>query len=310
MIFIVAFDPASIRICASQGAIGGDHLVGVLQALLQNCLIAEIRGTWRISQELVSAVKEIPEQGTRKTATALLEKLLDPNRYRFVEVITGFEDDDETELGVILASQIGNADLDVVVCESESVAGPIEVVSIHGFNRSNFARDRSRRASAIIYAPGSKNANEILDEALGRLIKHSNTVTIFDRVMGETFNDNYFHGLGHWCDYFIQSGLKKMVRFHTTRGQEKRIMDMLADKLDGSDIDYDVVVHEKSDQPHDRFLRAGAFTLDIGRGIDLFDENGVCRDVKIGLSDHGAFTRNWGHLEKPLILACNTTGCG
>lgn len=298
MIFVVAFDPASIRICASQGAIGGDHLVGVLQALLQNCLMAEISGTWRLSNELVSAVNEIPEQATRKTAKALLEKLLNPNHYRFVEVITGYEEDYETELGIILASQVGNAKLDVVVCERETVSGPIEAVRIHGFNQSNFARDRSRKACAVIYAPGSKNATDLLDEVLRRLIQHSDTVTIFDRVMGEVFNDNYFYGLGYWCEYFLRSGLKRMARFHTTHGHEKRIKDILGAKLDGSVVDYDVVVHEKCDQPHDRFLRAGGFTLDIGRGIDLFDEKGKCRDVRIGLSDHGAFTRNWGHLQK------------
>jgi hypothetical protein len=296
MIFVVALDPESIKACSRQGEIGFDHLVGVFQALLQNCLMAEIDGTWRLGPELVDAAKNIPDQDARKKIMTILERLMDPNHYRFVPVISGFEGDHETETGAILASQTTNTDLDLVVCEDETILGPVEAVRIHRFNQSNFARDRSRRACAIVCAPGTRVADELLAEAFGRLLRHAEIVTIFDRVMGKQFKDNYFDGLGHWCAFFRQMKRNYLVRFHTTGGQERSIKNKLAQELDGSGVDYDVVVHEENSQPHDRFLRAAGFTLDIGRGVDLFDYKGECRDVKIGLSDHGSFTREWGHL--------------
>ena len=296
MIFVIAIDPESIAICGQQGPLGCDHLIGVLQALLQNCLIAETCGTWRLSKEIKEAVKSIPDQGARKKAVTMLEKLTDPNRYRFVDVIHGFEDNYETGAGAILATQTDNPELDVIVCEQNPTPGPVETVSIVRFNQSNFARTRSQKACALVYAPGSRTACALLDEAFGRLVRHADKVTIFDRVMGKEFGGNYFDALGHWCDFFRRTGRNVSVRFHTTRGQERSINNKLAEELDESGVVFDVVVHEEGDQPHERFLRAGGFTLDIGRGIDLFDRNGDCRDVKIGLSDHGAFTREWGWL--------------
>ena len=296
MIFVVAIDPESIALCGQQGALGCDHLIGVLQALTQNCLIAEASGTWRLSKEFKEAVKSIPDQGARKIAVAMLEKLMDPNHFRFVEVIHGFEEDYETAAGVIVAAQTDNPDLDAIICEQDPAPGLVEAVSIVGFNQSNFARTRSRKACALLYAPGNRRANAVLDEAFGRLIRHSDKVSIFDRVMGKEFGPNYFEALCYWCEFFRQGERNLLVHFHTTRGQEKRIKEKLAEEFDGTKIAFDVVAHEEQDQPHERFLRAGGFTLDIGRGVDLFDRSGDCRDVKIGISDYGAFTREWGHL--------------
>lgn len=296
MIFVVALDPASISACGSQGAIGGDHLVGVLQSFLQNCLLAEIAGTWRLSQELKVAVKGIPDQDARKKVITILEKLADPTRSRFVEVIHGFEDDYETEIGAMLASQTENRDLDVVVCEREPASSSVEVTSIQRFNQSNFARVRSQKACSIVYAPGSRTADEVLNEAFGRLFRHAESVAIFDRVMGKDFGGNYFEAIGHWCRFFRGVDRRFTVRLHTTRGRESNIREKLEKELAGSSVGFVVVVHDEEEQPHDRFLRACGFTLELGRGIDLFTRDGTCRDVKIGLSDHSAFTREWSHL--------------
>ena len=296
MIFVVAIDPESIRSCAASGEFGADHLIGILLALQQNCLLAEICGTWRISEELKQAVKSIPDQNTRKKASAILEDILSPSRYRLVEVIRGFEDDYDTLIGKILSSQTSNENLDVIICETDGDHGNIEFSKIGRFNQSNFARIRSQRACALIHAPGTEMAENVLKTAFGRLIAHSDSISIYDRVMGKDFGDNYFHALGHWCRFFRQSERKLAVRFHTTQGQERRIRTKLSNELEDSGVSFDVIGHDEGEQPHERFLRACGFTLDIGRGIDLFDKSGQCRDVKIGLSDHGAFTRDWRHL--------------
>lgn len=296
MIFVVALDPASIIASGSKGVLGGDHLAGIFQSLLQNCLLAEFAGTWRLSEELKCAVKTISDQDARKKLVTMLEKLADPTRNRFVDVIHGHEDDYDTAVGTLLAGQTGNRDLDIIVCETAVLSGAVEVTSIERFNQSNFARTRSQKACSMIYSPGSKEAAEVLDEAFGRLIRHAATIAIFDRVMGKNFGDNYFEALGHWCRFFRESDRQVSIHFHTTRGQESCIKEKLFKEFDQSSVSFDVVVHDEDEQPHDRFLRARGFTLDLGRGVDLFDREGNCRDIKIGLSDHGAFTREWGHL--------------
>lgn len=300
MVYVVALDPASIQALSSVGALGEDQLIGIFEALLQNCMIAETVGTWRVGAELREAVKRIRNTDTRKRAVAILETLASPGRNRFVDVIAGHEDDCDTPLSDILITQARNAELDVIVCEASPVAGSVEFVSALRFNGSNFAKIRSRSACALIYAPGAKRAEDLLHESFARLVRHADIVEIYDRQMGKAFGDNYFHAVAHWCQFFIASGKSFELRIHTTDSQVRVVRETFADELRDSQITLRVIGHSEDIQPHDRFLRACGFTLDIGRGVDLFDKAGKCRDVKIGLSNHGEFTKQWRHLSSDL----------
>ncbi|OYV05968.1 MAG: hypothetical protein CFE26_08805 [Verrucomicrobiales bacterium VVV1] len=285
-----------ILACANNGQLGGDHLAGVLLALLQNCMLAEAAGTWRIGRELKNAVESIEDPGSRKAATAVLETMLDPNRLKFVDVITGFEDDEESPIGEMLISQSANADLDSIICEKLVPVGSVESTSILAFNQSNFARERSRKACSLIYAPGSKNAREVLTEAFGRVARHCEFIEVYDRQMGISMGGNYHDAIEHWCDFFVSLARGFELRIHTTASQAAATKRKFAEHLAGSAVSLKVFPHLEDEQPHDRFLRACGFTFDIGRGVDLFDRAGDCRDVKIGLSDHGAFTKEWRKL--------------
>lgn len=296
MVFVVAIDPASIAVCGAHGEIGEDLLVGVFEALLQNCLLAEIAGSWRLGAELKKAVKRLPEGDARKRVGAILETLGSPGRCRLVEVIDGFEDDYKTPVNEILVAQGENVELDAIVCERKIAGRAVEAMSILAFNRSNFARDRSRKACALVCAAGTRQAGEVLREAFGRLARHAGTVEIFDRQMGREFGGNYFDALGHWCQFFRELERDLSLRIHTTEGQVGSIQRKFGKELDGSRVRFRVCPHQWDAQPHDRFLRACGFTVDIGRGVDLFDRDGACRDVKIGLADDGAFSKEWAHL--------------
>jgi hypothetical protein len=293
MIFVVALDPASIRACATQGALGCDHLIGVLLALSQNCLMAETEGTWRISSELKEAIAEIPDQGARKIAAAVLEKLLAPDRNKFVEVI---EDDGESVIGDLLAIQSENIELDAIICEQCVPFGQVESTSILAFNQSNFSRERNRKACSLIYAPGEIEARDVLMAAFGRIASHCDSLEIYDRQMGVSMGGNYHDAIEHWCRFFVSFDRSFELRVHTTSAQAASVKRKFAQHLEDSKVMLKVFAHDENDQPHDRFLRACSFTFDIGRGIDLFDRYGYCRDVKVGLSDHGAFSKQWRNL--------------
>ncbi len=296
MIYVVALDPISIQALISVGALGEDQLIGIFEALLQNCMIAETVSTWRVGPELREAVKGIGNTNTRKRAIAILETLASPGRNRFVEVIVGHEDDYDTPLSDILVTQTHNAELDVIVCEAPVVVGSVEFISALEFNGSNFAKIRSRSACALIYAPGAKRAEDLLQESFARIVRHADVVEIYDRQMGKDFGANYFEAVAHWCRFFVTSGKRFELRVHTTDSQAGAVRRKFDEELRDSQVTLRVIGHGEELQPHDRFLRACGFTLDIGRGVDLFDRAGNCRDVKIGLSNHGEFAKQWRHL--------------
>lgn len=296
MIFVVAIDPQSILTLIEEGEVGEDLLLGIFEALLQNCLLAETSGTWRVGAEIKSSIRKITDADVRKRITAVVETFGSPSQNRFVEVIDGYEEDWDTSLSEIIASQGNNSELDAAICEQPRQDGVVEFISAVKFNSSNFARDRSRSVCALIYAPGAEQANDLLQKAFGRLVRHAEAVEIFDRQMGRDFGENYYEAIPHWCKFFISYDRKLEVIVHTTNAQVHKVQARFEAELAGSKVTIEVVGHPETDQPHDRFLRTCQFTIDIGRGIDLFDKSGGCRDVKIGISNHGEFTRQWRHL--------------
>jgi hypothetical protein len=295
MVFIVAIDPRSIQTLIDKGELGEDLLLGIFEALLQNCLLAET-STWRVGIELMETVRKIKDPDIRKKVVSVLEIFGHREKNRFVPVIDGYIGDYDTCLSEIIGNQSNNRELDVVVSETGPQDGVLEYVSPLRFNNSNFARTRSRSACALIYAPKAKRAHELLQEAFGRLARHAETIEIYDRQMGKTFGGGYHEAIPHWCSFLKECDRDLQVLIHTTHDWAKAIEKVFQENLSDSKVRIRVLGHLEDQQPHDRFLRACQFTLDIGRGVDLFDKDGWCRDVKIGLSNHGEFTKQWRQL--------------
>jgi hypothetical protein len=276
------------------GDLGEDQVVGVFEALLQNCLLAETAGSWRLSVALSEAVGAISSVSIRKRLTAILESLLSPTNCRFVEAIMGYEDDYESTISEILISQGGNAELDAIIGREVIEGATVASVRITEFNRSNFARERSRLASSsLVYAPEEKQAAELLNEVFYRSVKYSEKVEIYDRQMGVSMGGNYHDAIEHWCEFFASFDRDFSLHVHTTKNQAASTKRKFSEHLRDTKVRLSVHAHDEDAQPHDRFLRSCGFTFDIGRGVDLFDRQGRCRDIKIGLSDHGGFTRQW-----------------
>ena len=296
MIFVVAIDPESVRALIDQGELGEDQLLGLFEALLQNCLLAETVETWRIGIELKESIKSIKDPGIKMRVNALLETLGSPSKNRFVEAIYGYENNWETSISEIIATQGENSELDAVICEKPNELSKVEFVSALRFNASNFARTRSRSACAVVYSPGTRIADDLLKEVFGRLVRHADSIEIFDKQAGKDFGPNYFEAIPHWCRFLRSVNRPIKLRIHTTKSQAKGIQSKFEDELSDSMVRVSVTGHSEDEQPHERFFRACGFTLEIGRGLDLFDRNGTCRDIKIGLSDHGSFEKNWKRL--------------
>ena len=123
MIFVVAIDPQSILTLIDKGEVGEDLLLGIFEALLQNCLLAETSGTWRLGVEIKSAISKITDTDIRKRISAVLETFGSPSQNRFVEVIDGHEKDWDTSLSDIIASQGNNRELDAAICEQPKQDG-------------------------------------------------------------------------------------------------------------------------------------------------------------------------------------------
>jgi hypothetical protein len=126
-----------------------------------------------------------------------------------------------------------------------------------------------------------------------RVIRHATKVEIYDRQMGISMGGNYHEAIEHWCSFFTSFNREIILHVHTTCNQAASTKRKFAEHLKDSKIRLHVYAHSEDKQPHDRFLRACGFTFDIGRGVDLFDRSGNCRDVKIGLSDHVGFSKEW-----------------
>jgi hypothetical protein len=297
MIFVVAIDPESVQTLIDRGELGEDQLLGIFEALLQNCLLAET-STWRVGSELRETARKVKDPDIKKKIWSILEIFGNPEKNRFVDVIDGYEADWDTGISDIIASQGNNRELDVAICEKVKNDGFLEFVSGLKFNSSNFARDRSRSACALIYAPGCKRADELLQEAFGRLVRHATTIEIYDRQMGKTFGGSYHEAIPYWCDFLEEYDRELNLIIHTTRDWADAIEREFNGNLKHSKVHIGVRSHLEDQQPHDRFLRACHFTLDIGRGVDLFDRDGWCRDVKIGISNHSKFTEQWRSLSK------------
>ena len=291
MVFVIALDPASVSAAAAGGEMGCDHLIGVFEALLQNCLIAEFSGTWRMGEELKEAVQAIPNYDIRMRCGKFLKVMA--TRNRFVEAILGHEEDFETQVGLLLSRHTADPALDAILCETPTSKGTVELFSILAFNRSNFARERSRKASAIVYAPGEICAQELCSVAFGRLLSHADNVDLVDSVVGRDFGGNFHEAAGHWCRFFRSLDRDLSVTLHTEENRAAGVERHFQSLLEDSRVRFRVRGYNAKDLPHDRFLRTRMFTLDIGRGLDLFDREGRVRDVRIGLSDHGQFAKLW-----------------
>lgn len=284
MIFCVFLDPESIRQSAAKGDLGADHLIGVLRALLENCLLAETTD-WQVSAELKDAVKAIQEPNLRKRAVSLLENMA--TRNRFASFLAPLEDDPEAIPTAVALANRDHPALDAILTESPEPHPPgrTEVIPIGRFNGSDFAANRSRSSRGQTLPKGQMQAAEFFEAFFSKLTLVSLPKwEVCDYALGGSgFGENYFHNLRWWIEFLAKS--KEPIEFvvHTEGNQQQRIQNRLDELCDDTPVSAEVKIHDSL--PHERYLITSAFVLNIGRGIDLIDPHTERnRDIHISIS--------------------------
>ncbi len=282
MIFCAFLDPESVRKLSGMGVLGMDALVGILRALLENCLLAETTD-WQTSPELKSAVQAIPEQNARVRAAALLESF--GKRGRFAPILHPLETAEAATPAQVALANRNHPDLDVIVTEVPAPypAGSVEVTSIESFHGTNFAANRQRMSRGVILSEGAMDAAAFFKQYLSRLHLVTTKFEVWDRIIGQQFGQNYYHCLKWWVGFLSQAEEKIEFVIHTTGNQTRSVQQRLDDLCNGTCIVSSVQPH--SDLPHERYLVTRAFTFDFGRGIDLFAEDtGKIHDIRVSIS--------------------------
>lgn len=284
MIYCAFLDPESITAADDGGGIGSDHLIGVMRNLLESCFLAET-SSWRLGHELLAAIGNLPDQNTRLKMNALLETF--KKRHRFVDAIDDSTSEENLSLGAIAIQQHAGSSLDIIITEYiPSEASAIEVTSITRYNRSNFEQVRQRLfANGCEIQTGTIRHDELYKKCFGRMLEGGEDFTIEDYYIGKEFSDNYYENLPYWCEYFESSNRAICVTIITQQSTAATLRSLerrLSELTDGTKVTFQVST--VSNPRHERFFRSTAFSLNIGRGIDLCDERGMNRDISIRFS--------------------------
>jgi len=283
MIFCVFLDPESVRQAAAQGELGADHLIGVLRALLENCLLAETTD-WQVGTELKDAVKAIEEPNLRMRAVALLEKFA--TRNRFADFLEPLESNADALPAAVALANRDHPSLDAILTESlePHLTGRAEVIPIGRFNGSDFAANRSQNSRGRTLPQGQMQAAEFFEAFFSKLTLVSLPKwEVCDYYLGQNFNDNYFHNLQWWIEFLAKSEEPIEFVVHTQGHLDQNIQNRLDELCDGTSVRARVKTHDSL--PHERYLITSAFVLNIGRGIDLIDPHTQKnRDIHISIA--------------------------
>ncbi len=288
MIFCVFLDPESIRKLSSMGGLGADALIGILRVLLGNCLLAETTD-WRAGPELKEAVRTIANQDTRKLVSALLEKFWELKR--FAEILDVGDEDDAKPTSSIALRNRDHSCLDAIITDSlcSFPAGKAEVTSAESFHGSDFAGRCQQATCGLALAEGAIQPADFFKKHLSRLLMVEGKFEIYDRVVGRDFGDNFFLNLPWWVDFLKQAKHEVELVIHTEGRQIQPIQKRLTELCKGTHVSTAVVRHHDDSLPHERYLKTPAFTLNLGRGIDLFDpQTGRNRDLNMTFSPRAA----------------------
>lgn len=283
MIFCVFIDPDCLAEAEAEGPIAGGSLIALFQAALQNCFVAETKGSWRVGGDLRAAVEAISDQDLRKKLTELLVALA--TRNRFEEVIECDEGDLDTPVGDLAVADVENGDLDHLILCSSRILDHHKVSSLATYPVSGFSSARSEAMEGRTIAPDSLTFEQIFAQRFARLIRLSHKIAIVDYKLGHDFSGNYFENLALWATSLKETGRPLeflLVTECKSPGIERSIRDRLSEVFDDCSVNW--ILKSEGDLPHERFLITPGFAVDIGRGVDLINPRTMKnRDLKIGI---------------------------
>ncbi|RYG97993.1 MAG: hypothetical protein EON58_08405 [Alphaproteobacteria bacterium] len=279
MIYCAFLDPESIAATDDGGGVGSDHVIGVMRNLLESCFLAETT-SWTLRQEFLTAIRALADPDTRMKLNALVETF--EKRDRFVEAINDIGSDGNVPLATVVVIQQTNPLLDIIITEQAPTNnGGVEFTAMNRFNRSNFSQKRQRIfADGIVLTPGKMSHEKLFEECFGRMLMHCDRFTIEDHLIGQDFKPNFDFNLNFWDAFFNTANRAISVTVLsslTCLASKSRLENRLKTLSHNGKVTYTL---QGNTQPrHERFFRSSAFSLNIGRGIDLCDKNGMNRDI-------------------------------
>jgi hypothetical protein len=284
MVYSVFLDPE----CVEEACEGGrTTLVSMLRGFLQNCLIAETKGSWRVGPELRDAVSKVPDQEIRLQLGVLLEILAKRNRFK--EAICCDPEDYESPIAELAAQDLDNPDIDHFVFRSGHNTQNPKTSNANSYDLSGFCARRSESVQATTVAGESIRFEKIFDRFFRRLVRLSDEVTIIDYMCGRKFGENYYKNIPLWAEELEKldrSFIFRLVTEIIAPRDEQSLRHRLDEVFDGTLVCWKLHCFDRGTLPHERFFITDSFTIDIGRGIDLVNPNTqLNRDLKIGLSD-------------------------
>jgi hypothetical protein len=279
MFHYVFFDPATIDDAAHAGEMG---LVELLQGFRRDVLLAET-DSWRVETEIGEQVRAIPDihQHERKLIGDLFIWM---KRNSPLLIVEG-DDDPNISLAEFALARAQEWELDLVLSpgQTENVGGRVIKAGLARAHDTELGTRRSQLLGGLSFEEGTKNFGQVATECFGKLVRHAETIRVFDYALGKYYNNDQ------------PVNLKKLVRFlrdHATKLSRLELVTLSAGRISldrdiadlRNEVDFAITVdyrQKESDLPHPRYFGADNRYLDIDRGIDLCDANDRCRRTQI-----------------------------
>lgn len=291
-----------------------DRMIGIFQDLSENCLfLVDTHGN--IEQTWESVISNWPSE-ERKIIQVLLKKMEADSRFvkiddeRYDSIPKNKSKVCRYCLGLAhsLQAHILSTDKDLDDISEYLIRPGIDIFEYW----QSFFNEMRREALSICLQDGEWNRSKFENKFLIPIFKYASYVDIFDRMSGQSLRqgsgistiisddirDNYRKNL-EWIvkTFWEKSELKEVERSielycainpcglseeHIQQACE--VMCAFEKKMKGQGLPIKVHLKKETDDkkmPHDRYIKTDQIAFQIGRGIDLLNNEGKIRDVTI-----------------------------
>lgn len=287
MFFYVFIDPEIVRDANESGQDRLNLLARFLKDHLQDCLFAET-DLWRVGSEIKEHIRRINFPHERKIITELMAEIgkknsalvlegdsYDEALFDFAIRIAG-----EYQLDLILSPRA----YEVIHGQSWECSDLSLLVQTRFEERSYWLRPD------IQIQPGTMTSAEFFPRYLGKIVRRSKRIFIIDYSIGQYFGGGHYFNVRKWIKWLDLTVEKpklcevQIVTYdgngaHFTANALRQLLDEIRHEVD-LQLTLEIKEFGKESLPHQRFLGIDSRWIDIGRGIDLFDRNDLCRDIR------------------------------
>lgn len=271
MFHYVFLDPETIQEASDAGEMGLGRLIELLNGFRRDVILAET-DAWRVESELKEMVLAIPFQTERKMLMDILISL----KLSGPQLVIEGDVDLEMSLVAFARCQGSKFDLDLILSPgtlenpSDETWIKASLTNLHG---SSFANRRRFLENGRTFPQGNSLFEQIAAQCFSKLVRHADTVRIFDYALGKYYGNDQPTNLKRLVR-FLRDHARQLKALHlcTLSAASKSLKRDIADLQNEVDFEIKLELKEhESELPHPRYLGADKRYLDIDRGIDLCD---------------------------------------